>query len=50
MNAPHGAVLVHIGLGAFDRGQLVLDLSQPGEIGLIVLFSKRALGSPKLAM
>jgi hypothetical protein len=41
---------VHIGLGTLDGGQLVLDLPQPGEIGLIVLFGKRALGSPKFAM
>jgi hypothetical protein len=47
---PEGSPIVHVGLGTLDGGQLVLDLPQPGEIGLIVLFSERALGSPKFAM
>jgi hypothetical protein len=42
--------VVQVGFGTLDGGQLVLDLSQPGEIGLIVLFGERAFSSPKLAM
>jgi hypothetical protein len=43
-------VVVQVGFRAFGRGKLVSDLSQPGEIGLIVLFGKCAFSSPKLAM
>ena len=47
---PESPCIVHVGLGTFDGGQLVLDLSQPGEIGLIVLFGECALGGSKFAM
>jgi hypothetical protein len=42
--------VVQVGFRAFGRGQLILDLSQPGEIGLVILFGERAFSSPKLAM
>ena len=47
---PKRSSIVQVGLGALHGGQLVLDLPQPGEIGLAVPFRKRALGSPKFAM
>ena len=41
---------VRIGLGALDRGQLVLNLAQPGEIGFRFLLGQGALGRPEFAM
>ena len=42
--------VVQIGFRTLDRGKLLLDLSQPGEIGLVILFREGAFGRPKFAM
>jgi hypothetical protein len=39
-----------VGLGPFGRGQLMLDLPQPGEIGFRFLLGQGAFGGPEFAM
>jgi hypothetical protein len=50
--APFAAqeLIVEIGFRPLDRRELVLDLSQPSEVGLAFLVGKRAFGRPKFPM
>jgi hypothetical protein len=50
LSDPSGHLPIEIRLGSLDRGKLGLDLAQPGEVGLALVFGKRALGCPEFRM